>query len=57
MRRQALEEELQRQGSPAEPAIDRARALLEEFPRFWDLEAQPTERRKLLLTLFEQIWA
>src|ERR1700722_12364340 len=57
MRRQALEEELQRQGSPAEPAIDRARALLEEFPRFWEIETQPAKRRKLLLTLFEQIWA
>lgn len=32
MRRQALEEELQRQGPPAKPAIDRAKALLEEFP-------------------------
>lgn len=29
MRRQALEEELQRQGPPAKPAIDRATALLE----------------------------
>jgi hypothetical protein len=57
MRRQALEEELQRQGPPAKPAIDRAKALLEEFPRFWDLETQPAERRKLLLSLFEQIWA
>jgi site-specific DNA recombinase len=37
--------------------IDRAKALLEEFPRFWDLETEPAERRKLLLSLFEQIWA
>lgn len=57
MRRQALEEELQRQGPPAKPAIDRAKAPLEEFPRFWDLETEPAERRKLLLSLFEQIWA
>ena len=57
MRRHALEEELQRQGPPAKPAIDRAKVLLEEFPRFWDLETQPAERRKLLLSLFEQIWA
>lgn len=56
-RRQALEEELQRQGPPAKPAIDRARALLEEFPRFWELETEPAERRKLLLSLFEQVWA
>jgi len=57
MRRQALEKELQRQGPPAKPASDRARALLDEFPRFWDLETEPAERRKLLLSLFEQIWA
>ncbi len=57
MRRQALEEELQRQGPPTKPAIDRAKALLDEFPRFWDLETEPAERRKLLLSLFEQIWA
>lgn len=37
MRRQALEEELQRQGPPTKPASDRARALLDEFPHFWDL--------------------
>jgi Recombinase zinc beta ribbon domain len=30
---------------------------LDEFPRFWDLETDPVERRKLLLSLFEQIWA
>ena len=57
MRRQALEEELQRQGPPTKPATDRARALLDEFPRFWDLETEPAERRKLLLSLFEQVWA
>jgi site-specific DNA recombinase len=57
MRRQALEEELQRQGPPAKPAVDRAKALLDEFPRFWEIETQPAERRKLLLSLFEQVWA
>jgi DNA invertase Pin-like site-specific DNA recombinase len=57
MRRQALEEELQRLGPPAEPAIDQARAILGDFPRFWDLETQPSERRRLLLSLFEQVWA
>lgn len=57
MRRQAIEEELQRLGPPAEPAIDRARELLGDFGRFWDLETEPAERRKLLLSLFEQVWA
>ena len=53
MRRQALEEELQRQGPPAKPAIADAKALLDEFPRFWEIETEPAERRKLLLSLFE----
>jgi hypothetical protein len=50
---QAIEEELQRLGPPAEPAIDRARALLGDFQSFWDLETEAAERRKLLLSLFE----
>jgi site-specific DNA recombinase len=57
MRRQATEEELQRLGPPSDPAIDRAKDILTDFSRFWDLETQPTERRKLLLSLFEQVWA
>jgi site-specific DNA recombinase len=57
MRRQALEEEVQRLGPPRNPAIDRARALLDDFPRFWELETRPAERRKLLVSLFGQIWA
>jgi hypothetical protein len=43
MRRQALEEEVQRLGPPADPAADRARDLLERFPRFW-LEMGTTAR-------------
>jgi DNA invertase Pin-like site-specific DNA recombinase len=57
MRRQAIEEELQRLGPPADPAIDQAKEVLADFARFWDLEDQPAERRKLLLSLFEQVWA
>ena len=57
MRRQAIEEELERFASPADPAIDRARALLEDFARFWELETAPAERRKLLVLLFQQVWA
>ena len=57
MRRQALEEEVQRLGPPTDPACDRAQALLEHFPRFWEIETDPAERRKLLLSLFAQIWA
>jgi hypothetical protein len=42
MRRQALEEEVQRLGPPTDPAIERARDLLEQFPRFWELETDPS---------------
>jgi hypothetical protein len=42
---------------PCDPNLDRARALLEDFARFWELETQPSERRQLLLSLFAQVWA
>jgi hypothetical protein len=58
MRRQAIEEEVQRLGTPtADPGIDRAKALLDDFAQFWEIETEPSERRKLLLSLFEQVWA
>jgi hypothetical protein len=56
MRRQALEEELQRTKPPVTPALDRAKALLEDFGTLWQAEQDPVERRKLIATLFEQIW-
>jgi DNA invertase Pin-like site-specific DNA recombinase len=56
MRRQALEEELQRAKPPTNPDLDRARAILEDFAHFWDAEPEPAERRKLVLSLFEQVW-
>jgi hypothetical protein len=56
MRRQALEEELQRTKPPVTPALDRAKALLEDFGTLWQAEQDPIERRKLIATLFEQIW-
>jgi hypothetical protein len=49
---------VQRLGTPAaDPGIDRAKALLEDFAQFWEIETEPSERRKLLLSLFEQVWA
>ncbi len=57
MRRQMMEEELQRAKPPTDPDLDRAQAILEDFSRFWDAEPEPAERRKLLLSLFAQIWA
>ncbi|HWY90367.1 MAG TPA: replication-relaxation family protein [Solirubrobacteraceae bacterium] len=56
MRRQALEEELQRTKPPTNPDLDRAAAILEDFARFWDAEPEPAERRKLILSMFEQVW-
>ncbi len=41
----------------ANPDLDRAHAILEDFARFWDAEPNPAERRKLLLSLFAQVWA
>jgi hypothetical protein len=35
--------------------LDPPQALLERFPRFWELETDPAERRKLLLSLFAQV--
>jgi hypothetical protein len=58
MRRQAIEEEVQRLGTPAtDPGIDRAKTLLDEFGSSWETETEPSERRKLLLSLFEPAWA
>jgi DNA invertase Pin-like site-specific DNA recombinase len=57
MRRQALEEELERTGPPTDPDLDQAQALLANFARFWDLEPSPGERRRLLTSLFERIWS
>jgi hypothetical protein len=57
MRRQMMEEELQRAKPPTDPDLDRAQTILEDFSRFWDAEPNPAERRKLLLSLFAQVWA
>ena len=57
MRRQAIEEELQRLGPPHDPEIGRARELLQDFGRLWELEQDPAERRRVLLSLFAQVWA
>jgi hypothetical protein len=47
MRRQTLEEELQRLSPPADPDLDRAQELLGDFGKFWHAEPNPAERRKL----------
>jgi hypothetical protein len=57
MRRQMMEEDLQRAKPPTNPDLDRAQTILEDFSRFWDAEPEPAERRKLILSLFAQVWA
>ncbi len=56
MRRQAIEEELQRTKPPSDPDLSRAEALLEDFASFWEAEPDPAERRKLLNALFDHVW-
>ncbi len=56
MRRQAMEQEVERIGPPVDPGIANAEQLLDDFARFWEIEDAPAERRKLLAQLFERIW-
>jgi hypothetical protein len=53
LRRQALEEELERIGPPLDPQLERAEAVLRDFSRFWEAEPKPAERRKLIASLFD----
>ena len=56
LRRQSLEEELERVGPPLDPQLDRAEAVLRDFSKFWDAEPKPAERRKLIASLFDRVW-
>lgn len=56
IRRQALEQAIERIGPPVDPDIARAEALLDDFARFWKIEEKPAERHKLLGQLFDSIW-
>ena len=56
MRRQALEQEIERIGPPVDPDLDRAERLLDRFASFWEIEQNPAERRALLGQLFDRIW-
>jgi hypothetical protein len=38
------------------PGLDHARAVLEDFGRFWQEETDPEPRRELLQQLFELVW-
>jgi hypothetical protein len=56
LKRQALQEELERTSPPLDPRLDQAEALLSDFARFWQTEPSSAERRKLLASLFDRIW-
>ena len=56
MRRQALEEEVERIDPPTDPHLDRARRILDDFGGFWSAKQEPAERRKLVAELFRAIW-
>jgi hypothetical protein len=56
MRRQAVQDELERLTPPADPQLTEAEKVLADFASFWDREKSPAERHRLLATLFEQVW-
>ena len=56
MRRQTLQDELERLAPPSDPLLAEADKLLSDFASFWDVETAPAERHRLLATIFEQVW-
>jgi hypothetical protein len=56
LRRQAIEQELERVGPPFDPQFDEAEELLAKFSDFWATEPSPAERRRVLATLFDKVW-
>jgi FKBP-type peptidyl-prolyl cis-trans isomerase (trigger factor) len=56
VRRQAIEEQLERTGMPLDPRIDKAEEILGEFAqKFWDHETEAAERRRLVASLVESV--
>ena len=56
MRRQALEEGLERVGPPQDPGIAQADLLLRDFARFWETEPTQPSAAKLLASVFDRVW-
>jgi DNA-binding transcriptional ArsR family regulator len=56
MRRQAIQDELERLEPTIDPDVAEAEQLLSNFAEFWEVESASAERRRLLLSLFEQVW-
>jgi hypothetical protein len=42
--------------SAPDPRLDKVDDVLSDFGRFWDVETEPAERRKLLARLFDRVW-
>jgi site-specific DNA recombinase len=56
MRRQAVQDELERLQPCPDPMLSEAEEVLANFASFWERETAPAERHRLLATLFEKIW-
>jgi DNA invertase Pin-like site-specific DNA recombinase len=57
VRRQAIEEQLERTGMPLDPRLDKAEEALAEFGRkFWETETEAAERRRLVAALIDCVW-
>ena len=56
MRRQTLQDELERLAPPTDPQLAGAEKLLASFAEFWDAETAPAERHRVLTSLFECVW-
>jgi site-specific DNA recombinase len=55
-KRNAIDTELDRLSPGPTPDLDEARAVLDDFARFWKTETAPEPRRQLLAQLFERVW-
>jgi site-specific DNA recombinase len=55
-KRDAIDAELDSLSPGVSPDVERARAVLEDFSRFWDEETDPERRRELVAQLVERVW-
>jgi hypothetical protein len=55
-KRDAIDAELDSLAPGPSLDLDAARAVLEDFGRFWETETAPEPRRELLAQLFDRVW-